>query len=96
MRCTLRALLQKLQEARDDPTIKASIGCYETQAAKVQGLADKIVHGVQQIADRLGIQERTVKAHMSEIFAKLEVRNHTQAGIAFRRLELVDPSTIQA
>lgn len=50
----------------------------------------------KQIADRLGIQERTVKAHMSEIFAKLEVRNRTQAGIAFRRLELVDPSTIQA
>lgn len=48
----------------------------------------------KQIADRLGIQERTVKAHMSEIFAKLEVRNRTQAGIAFRRLELVDPSSI--
>lgn len=49
----------------------------------------------KQIADRLGIQERTVKAHMSEIFGKLDVRNRTQAGIAFRRLELVDPSTIQ-
>jgi len=49
----------------------------------------------KQIADRLGIQERTVKAHMSEIFAKLEVRNRTQAGIAFRRLELINPSTIQ-
>ncbi|MDT8438044.1 MAG: response regulator transcription factor [Wenzhouxiangellaceae bacterium] len=46
----------------------------------------------KQIADRLGIQERTVKAHMSEIFARLEVRNRTQAGIAFRRLELVDPA----
>ena len=49
----------------------------------------------KQIADRLGIQERTVKAHMSEIFAKLEVRNRTQAGVAFRRLELVDPTTIR-
>jgi DNA-binding NarL/FixJ family response regulator len=46
----------------------------------------------KQIADALCIQERTVKAHMSEIFAKLEVRNRTQAGIAFRRLELVDPA----
>ncbi|MDT8408260.1 MAG: response regulator transcription factor [Wenzhouxiangellaceae bacterium] len=45
----------------------------------------------KQIADRLGIQERTVKAHMSEIFAKLAVRNRTQAGVAFRRLELLDP-----
>ncbi len=47
----------------------------------------------KQIADQLGIQERTVKAHMSEIFHKLEVRNRTQAGIAFRRLELVDPAS---
>lgn len=47
----------------------------------------------KQIADQLGIQERTVKAHMSEIFAKLEVRNRTQAGVAYRRLELVDPAS---
>ncbi|MGY6588169.1 MAG: response regulator [Wenzhouxiangella sp.] len=47
----------------------------------------------KQIADELGIQERTVKAHMSEIFNKLDVRNRTQAGVAFRRLELVDPAT---
>jgi len=49
----------------------------------------------KQIADRLGIQERTVKAHMSEIFAKLGVRNRTQAGVAFRRLELADPTAIR-
>lgn len=47
----------------------------------------------KQIADQLCIQERTVKAHMSEIFSKLKVRNRTQAGIAFRRLELVDPAS---
>jgi len=47
----------------------------------------------KQIADVLDIQERTVKAHMSEIFHKLDVRNRTQAGVAFRRLELVDPAS---
>ncbi len=47
----------------------------------------------KQIADDLEIQERTVKAHMSEIFQKLAVRNRTQAGIAFRRLELIDPAS---
>ncbi len=47
----------------------------------------------KQIADDLNIQERTVKAHMSEIFAKLAVRNRTQAGIAYRRLELIDPAS---
>jgi len=47
----------------------------------------------KQIAGELGIQERTVKAHMSEILQKLEVRNRTQAGVALRRLELVDPAS---
>lgn len=46
----------------------------------------------KQIADELNIQERTVKAHMSEILQKLDVRNRTQAGVALRRLELVDPA----
>lgn len=46
----------------------------------------------KQIADDLGIQERTVKAHMSAIFEKLGVRNRTQAGVFLRTLELSDPS----
>jgi DNA-binding NarL/FixJ family response regulator len=49
----------------------------------------------KQIADRLGIQERTVKAHMSEIFSRLGVRNRTQAGVAFRQLELIDPALVR-
>jgi len=49
----------------------------------------------KQIADRLGIQERTVKAHMSKIFSRLGVRNRTQAGIAFRQLELIDPARVR-
>ncbi len=46
----------------------------------------------KQIADVLGIQVRTVKAHMSEIFQKLDVRNRTQAGIAFRTLDISPPN----
>jgi len=46
----------------------------------------------KQIADELGIQERTVKAHMSAIFDKLGVKNRTQAGVLLRSLELSDPS----
>jgi DNA-binding NarL/FixJ family response regulator len=46
----------------------------------------------KQIADRLGIQERTVKAHMSAIFEKLGVRNRTQAGVLLRSLALGDPA----
>jgi len=45
----------------------------------------------KQIADRLNIQERTIKAHVSAILEKLEVRNRTQAGVALRQLDLGDP-----
>lgn len=47
----------------------------------------------KQIADRLSIQERTVKAHLSVIFEKLGVRNRTQAGVVLRELALHDPVT---
>jgi len=50
----------------------------------------------KQIADILGIQERTVKAHMSAIFEKLGVRNRTQAGVLLRSLELADPANVVA
>jgi DNA-binding NarL/FixJ family response regulator len=46
----------------------------------------------KQIADELGIQERTVKAHTSAIFERLGVKNRTQAGVLLRSLELSDPS----
>ena len=46
----------------------------------------------KQIADALGISERTVKAHLSAIFDKLGVGNRTSAGVLLRTLELVDPA----
>ena len=46
----------------------------------------------KQIADDLGIQERTVKAHMTAIFEKLGVRNRTQAGVLLGALALADPA----
>ena len=46
----------------------------------------------KQIADRLGIQERTVKAHLTAIFERLDVRNRTQAGVVLRELAINDPS----
>jgi len=50
----------------------------------------------KQIADALGVQLRTVKAHMSEIFHKLNVRNRTQAGIAFRALDVSSSDRMDA
>jgi DNA-binding NarL/FixJ family response regulator len=46
----------------------------------------------KQIADALGIQERTVKAHLTAIFEKLGVRNRTQAGVLMRALDIGDPA----
>ena len=46
----------------------------------------------KQIADRLDVQERTVKAHLTAIFERLGVRNRTQAGVVLRELELSDPA----
>jgi DNA-binding NarL/FixJ family response regulator len=46
----------------------------------------------KQIADELGVQERTIMAHLSVTFEKLGVRNRTQAGVLLRSLELNDPA----
>lgn len=40
----------------------------------------------KQIADAMGIQERTVKAHLTAIFERLGVRNRTQAGVLLEQL----------
>lgn len=44
----------------------------------------------KQIAADLGIEETTVKAHVSAALAKLGVRNRTQASMVFRELEIRD------
>ncbi len=77
-------------EATTDPVdaeLAARLSALTEQQFRVlsllaQGLLNK------QIADRLAIQERTVKAHVSAIFEKLGVRNRTQAGVMLRTLEL--------
>jgi DNA-binding NarL/FixJ family response regulator len=53
---------------------------YRVLALLGEGLLNK------QIADRLAIQERTVKAHVTAIFEKLSVRNRTQASVLLNSL----------
>ncbi|MBD8526520.1 response regulator transcription factor [Pseudomarimonas arenosa] len=78
--------------SRDDDTLTAS------RLAKLTPQQFKVLTRVaegqlnKQIADDLGISERTVKAHLSALFEKLDVRNRTQAGVLLRSLELSDPS----
>jgi NarL family two-component system response regulator LiaR len=50
----------------------------------VEGLPNK------QIAQRLGIGEKTVKTHVSRVLAKLGVEDRTQAAVLAIREGLVD------
>jgi DNA-binding NarL/FixJ family response regulator len=60
----------------------------EQQFRVLSMLAEGLLN--KQIADRLSVQERTVKAHVTAIFEKLDVRNRTQAGVLLRSLDLGD------
>ena len=64
----------------------------EQQSRVLALLAEGLLN--KQIADRLSIQERTVKAHVTAIFEKLGVRNRTQASMALRSLELGEPGRV--
>lgn len=68
---------------------------HESAPAKVPHLTPtqmKVLDGVnsgllnKQIAYNLGITEATVKAHMTALMRKLQVRNRTQVVIAARAL----------
>ena len=59
---------------------------FRVPALVAEGLLNK------QIADRLDIQERTIKAHLIAIFERLGVRNRSQASVMLRELELTDPA----
>lgn len=87
----LRAAVARTQSSSNDANLAARLASLSPQQFRVltlvaEGLLNK------QIADRLDVQERTVKAHLSAIFERLGVRNRTQAGVVLRELELSDPS----
>mgnify|MGYP003678077534 FL=1 len=42
----------------------------------------------KQIAYELDVSEATIKAHVTAIFRKLEVRTRTQAALALQQMEL--------
>ncbi|MFD0738005.1 response regulator [Lysobacter koreensis] len=88
---SLRASVARTHSSSHDADLAARLASLSPQQFRVltlvaQGLLNK------QIADRLDVQERTVKAHLSAIFERLGVRNRTQAGVVLRELELTDPA----
>ena len=87
----LRAPVARARSSTHDAQLASRLASLSPQQFRVlvlvaQGLLNK------QIADRLDVQERTVKAHLTAIFDRLGVRNRTQAGVVLRELELADPA----
>ncbi len=87
----LRAAVAGASSEPADAALAARLASLSPQQFRVlvlvaEGLLNK------QIADRLDVQERTVKAHLTAIFERLGVRNRTQAGVVLRELELKDPA----
>jgi DNA-binding NarL/FixJ family response regulator len=81
-------LRDELRRQRSDPgdvALAHKLASLSEQQFRVLGL---VAQGRlnKQIADQLGIQLTTVKAHVSAIFDKLNVRNRTQASMLFRDL----------
>jgi len=87
----LRASVDGAPSAPADAVLAARLASLSPQQFRVLALvAEGLLN--KQIADRLGVQERTVKAHLTSIFERLGVRNRTQASVILRELELSDPS----
>lgn len=80
MPAALRELLARTPRDGASESLAARLATLSPQQLKVlQRVAEGRLN--KQIADELGIQERTVKAHLTVVFEKLGVRNRTQAGV---------------
>ncbi len=85
-------LKQTLARTAEDPADSALARRLSSLTAQQFRVLDLLAQGLlnKQIADRIGVQERTVKAHVTAIFEKLNVRNRTQASLLLRELELAE------
>ena len=87
----LRPAVARARSTPDDAELAARLASLTPQQFRVLALvAEGLLN--KQIADRLDVQERTVKAHLSAIFEKLGARNRTQASVILRGLEISDPA----
>ena len=88
---SLRNAVSGARSLPGDAELAARLASLSPQQFRVLALvAEGLLN--KQIADRLGVQERTVKAHLTAIFERLGVRNRTQASVVLRELELSDPA----
>ena len=79
-----RALLRLTRVGGSPPAEGPALTSRETEVLGLvrQGLSNK------QIAHRLEITERTVKAHLTSIFQRLDVKDRTQAALWAERNSL--------
>lgn len=88
----LRGAVEATPTKPTDRELAARLATLSPQQMRVLGfVAEGLLN--KQIADCLGVQERTVKAHLTAIFERLGVRNRTQAGVLLRSLALTDPAS---
>lgn len=70
--------------ANDDQPMGGLARLTPTQLKVLAGVHDGLLN--KQIAFHLGIAEATVKAHMTALMRKLNVRNRTQVAVAAQAL----------
>lgn len=72
----------------EQETISAQLASLTPQQFRVLSMVcDGLLN--KQIAYELNVSEATVKAHVTAIFRKLDVRTRTQAALALQQMELV-------
>lgn len=85
----MRQLMQLTLHAahQQDPHLDTHL--MEQLTAREQGVAKEIAQGASnhEIAERLKISERTVKAHLSAIFDKLQVRDRVQLALKLNHIK---------
>jgi len=84
-----RKLMRELQQPPNLPPAEQPLSEREVQVLRLvaQGLSNK------EIADRLVVSERTVRAHVSNILNKLHLANRTQAALYAIREGLSQPAS---
>ncbi|HCW91876.1 MAG TPA: DNA-binding response regulator [Marinobacter sp.] len=84
-------IAEKIERMQSDETdFSGKLASLTPQQFRVLGmLAEGLLN--KQIAYELDVSEATIKAHITAVFRKLNVRNRTQAVIAIRQMA-IDPS----
>jgi D-alanyl-D-alanine carboxypeptidase/D-alanyl-D-alanine-endopeptidase (penicillin-binding protein 4) len=87
---TLRELGEAIEQARRAPARRAA-GAAETLTPRQREVLELIVEGLdnRQIAARLGVSERTARAHTSGVLKRLGEPNRTRAAVAALRRGLL-------